>query len=73
VHLAPQPDLRHLPPQRRTACWHCYHVLQTLSVYPIDVTWSRDSEHPSHLSALKGNHLTGFMCGHGPTHSDYWV
>src|SRR6218665_1343820 len=28
---------------------------QLLSLYPIDVTWSRDSEQPCHLSAVDGN------------------
>src|SRR6218665_1586200 len=42
-----------------TVCEHC----QLPSLYPIDITWSRDSEHPCHLSAVDGNRwLALHMC-----------
>src|SRR6218665_2724746 len=37
-------------------CNCCRHQL----LYPIDITWERDSEHPYHMSA--GNLLVGSTC-----------
>src|SRR6218665_1143914 len=40
------------------------------SLYPIDVTWSRDSEHPHQLSAVDRNPLAGSTHVRGPTSGD---
>jgi len=63
-------DARHLPPCEM-ASRHCLCVFescQLLSLYPIDVTWSRDSEHQFNQSAGSTR-----MRGRRASQCDWWL